>query len=153
MYKKIVVPLDGSAFAESALPHAKTLAQGCAVEKLILLRVVSPIIKDVKDIMDAESVHAAEQKREADAKKYLEKAAADLIKAGVPVETELVIDGEPADMILEYAAEKKVDLIIMSTHGRTGIKKWVFGSVANKVLVNSSIPVLMVVPGGSRSTE
>lgn len=52
MYKKILVPLDGSEFAENALQHARTIAKGCAVDKVVLLRVVAPIIKDVKDMIE-----------------------------------------------------------------------------------------------------
>lgn len=95
----------------------------------------------------------AERKREADAQEYLNTTAESLKKDGLPVETELIVNGEPADKILAYAWEKKVDLIVMSTHGRTGFQKWVFGSVANNVLVNSSIPVLMVVPAGRRGMK
>jgi nucleotide-binding universal stress UspA family protein len=153
MYKKILVPLDGSEFAENALQHARTISIGCAVEKVILLRVVAPIIKDVKDMIEAEYVRKAERKREADAQEYLNTTAESLKKDGLPVETELIVNGEPADKILEYAREKKVDLIVMSTHGRTGFQKWVFGSVANNVLVNSLIPVLMVVPAGRRGMK
>jgi len=151
MYEKLIVPLDGSDFSESALVHAKAIAKGCSVKKVILLRVVEPLIKDVKDFITAERVHEAEQKREESAKKYLDKVAAELRKDGIYVETKLVVDGQPAEKILEVAKDEKVDLITMSTHGRSGFQQWVFGSVAHRVLVHSSIPILMVVPGGGRT--
>jgi nucleotide-binding universal stress UspA family protein len=151
MYEKLLVPLDGSNFSESALEHAKAIAKGCSVKKVILLRVLEPLIMDVKDFIAAERVREAEEKREKAAKKYLEKVAAELRKDGIPVETKLVVDGQPAEKILEVAKDEKVDLITMSTHGRAGFQQWVFGSVAHRVLVHSSIPILMVVPGGGRT--
>jgi nucleotide-binding universal stress UspA family protein len=153
MYKKILVPLDGSNFAESALGHAREIARASSVEKLILLRVIEPLIVDIKDFIAAERVREAEEKREARAREYLKKTAAELKKDNIPVETKLVVDGEPAEKILEVAEDEKVDLIIMSTHGRSGFQQWVFGSVAHRVLVHSSIPILMVVPGGKRRNE
>ncbi len=153
MYKKLLVPLDGSTFSESALEHARTIAKGRTVEKVILLRVLEPLIMDVKDFIGAERVREAEEKREIDARQYLEKVAAELRKDDIPVETKLVVDGQPAEKILEVAKDEKVDLITMSTHGKSGFQQWVFGSVAHRVLVHSSIPILMVVPGGGRNNE
>jgi nucleotide-binding universal stress UspA family protein len=150
MYRKILVPLDGSKFAESALEHAREIARASSVEKLILLRILEPLIVDVKDFIGAECVREAEEKRETNARKYLKDTAAKLKKDNISVETKLVVDGEPAEKILEIATEEKVDLITMSTHGRSGFQQWVFGSVAHRVLVHSSIPILMVVPGGER---
>jgi nucleotide-binding universal stress UspA family protein len=150
MYNKILVPLDGSKFAESALEHAREIARGSSVDKVILLRVIEPLIVDVKDFIAAERVREAEEKRETEAKKYLDKVAAELKKDNIPVETKLIVDGQPAEKILEVASDEKVDLIAMSTHGRSGFQQWVFGSVAQRVLVHSSIPILMVVPGGER---
>ncbi|MEW5815228.1 MAG: universal stress protein [Spirochaetota bacterium] len=148
MYRKILVPLDGSKFAESALEHVRAIAQGRLVDKVVLIRVLIPIIMDAKDYLGAERVREAEDKLEADAKEYLDKTATDLRKEGIPVETKIVVDGEPAAKILEVAREERVDLIIMSTHGRSGFTRWIFGSVANRVLIHSSVPVLMVVPEG-----
>jgi nucleotide-binding universal stress UspA family protein len=150
MYKKILVPLDGSKLAENALEHVIAVAQGLQVDKVILFRVVEPIMVGVKDYIGAESIRAAEKKLEADAKKYLDKIARDLKKDGIPVEAEIVVNGEPAAKILETAKEKNVDLIIMSTHGKSEFLHWVFGSIANKVLAHSSIPLLLVMPKGSQ---
>jgi nucleotide-binding universal stress UspA family protein len=146
MYKKIVVPLDGSKFAESALEHVKTIALGCPVNKVILLRILVPVIVDARDYIAAESIHEAEEQLEADAKEYLEKTAAGLRKKGLSVEIRMEIGTEPAEKILEVAKEEKADLIIMSTHGRSGFQQWIFGSVAHRLLVHSSVPILMAVP-------
>lgn len=132
------------------MEHARAIAQGCLVDKVILLRVVVPLIVDVKDYIAADRIREAEGKLEADAREYLEKTAAGLRKDGIPVEIRIVVDGEPAAKILEAAKEQKANLIIMSTHGRSGFPQWVFGSVAHRVLVHSPVPVLMTVPGASK---
>ncbi len=150
MYKKILVPLDGSKVAENALEHLRAIAQGRSIYTVLLIRVVEPIIVGVKDIIGAEHIRAAEDKLEADARKYLKKVAANLKKEGLNVETELVVDGYAATKILEVARDKNVDLIIMSTHGSSGFPHWVFGSVTHRVLIHSSVPVLLVVPKGSK---
>ena len=144
MYKKIMVPLDGSTFAESALEHVKALAQISTLDKVILVRVLEPIVVNVKDYIGADLARDTEDKLEADAKRYLEKTAAGLRKGGMNVDARLVVDGEPAAKILETAREESIDLIVMSTHGKSAFFHWVFGSVAHKVLANSSIPVLVI---------
>ncbi|MGQ9616506.1 MAG: universal stress protein [Spirochaetota bacterium] len=153
MYKKILVPLDGSKFAESVLDHVKAIAKGCSVKKAILFRVIEPVIPDIKDYIGAERIREAEEKRENEAKNYLERIAAALKKDDITVETRLEVNGEPAAKILETVREEKVDLIVMSTHGRTGFERWFHGSVAQKVMTHSSAPVLMVVPKGSKSKK
>jgi nucleotide-binding universal stress UspA family protein len=148
-----LVPLDGSPFAESALEHVRTVMQGRKLDKVVLIRVVEPLIRDAKDYIGVDRAREAEEKIEAEARKYVEKAAADLRKDGIHAEAKLVVDGEPAAKILETAREENVDLIIMSTHGRTAFFHWVFGSVAHKVLANSPIPILVIPKknkGGSR---
>jgi nucleotide-binding universal stress UspA family protein len=153
MYKRILVPLDGSKFAETSLDHVRVLAKGCPVDRVILLRVIEPIIADVKDYIGAERVREAEAKLEAEAKKYLDRIASELKKDNIPAESKLVVDGEPAAKILETIKEEKINLIIMSTHGRTGFEKWLHGSVAQKVMAHTSIPILMVVPKGSKAKK
>jgi nucleotide-binding universal stress UspA family protein len=151
MYKRVLVPLDGSQFAESALEHAGAVAQVAGLEKLILLRVVMPLLVQGKSFLEAEHAREAEDKQEATAQDYLKKTAARLKKQGLPVETELLVGGDPATKILETAREQDVDLIIMSTHGTSGVAPWLFGSVTHRVLSHSAVPVLMVVPPGSRT--
>ena len=144
MYKNILVPLDGSKFAEGALEHVRAIAHERPVDKVFLVRVVEPLIMDVKNYIGLERSREAEDKLEADAKKYIEKTAADLRKEGIHIESKIVVDGEPAAKILEAAKAENIDLIIMSTHGRSAFFHWVFGSVAHKVLVHSSVPILVV---------
>ena len=152
MYREVLVPLDGSELAECALEHVRAIAKGCQVDKVVLLRVLDPPFQAgaAKSYIAAEHVRQAEDKLEADARGYLDRVASDLSKNGVSVKTELVLSGEPAAKILESAREDKVDLIIMSTHGRSGVSSWVFGSVAERIVRHSPIPVLIVAPCGFR---
>jgi nucleotide-binding universal stress UspA family protein len=144
MYSRILVPLDGSKFAEGALEHVRVISQCGTVDRIILLRVLEPLIADVHDYIGAEHAREAEKKLEADARKYINSVTARLKKEGLPAEGKMILNVEPAEKILEIATEEEVDLIIMSTHGRSAIFHWVFGSVAHKVLANSVIPVLVI---------
>jgi len=74
------------------------------------------------------------------------------VAEGIAVETDIG-DGLPADEILHYAEDKGVDLIIMSTHGKSGVSRWFSGSVAEKVVSQSFIPVLVVTPPGCRISK
>jgi len=151
MYQKILVPLDGSEFSEATLEHVKAIATGCKVPEVILLMVVEPyhqvyVSEDYWPTM-ADDAIAAEAKALSSAKEYISKLAKKLKKQGLSVQT-AVVNGSPDSEILDYAKNSQVDLIIMSTHGRSGISRWVFGSVADRVVRNASIPVLVVSPPG-----
>ena len=80
---------------------------------------------------------------------YLSKAADSLKEDGIAVQT-VVVSGRPAEQILDYANKNQVDLIIMSTHGRSGVSRWVIGSVTDKVVRHSVTPVLTISPPGCR---
>jgi nucleotide-binding universal stress UspA family protein len=145
MYQKILVPLDGSELAECVLPHVKAIASGCDVKQLILLRVVEPLHGG-----EIPSDISSEVLQEADinaAKEYLAKIKAQLSKEGFDVEAE-VLTGRSAEIISDFAQRNEVDLIALSTHGRSGISRWVFGSVADRVVRSSSVPVLLIRPRG-----
>ncbi|RKX98665.1 MAG: universal stress protein [Spirochaetes bacterium] len=146
MYKKVLIPLDGSELAEKAFEHLRSVVKVNEIEKVVLVRVVEAILPDIKSNIGAEHLHQAEEKREKEAERYLKKIAKELAAENIPAETRLVIDGEPAEKILEVAEEEDVDLIIMCSHGRSGFKRWLFGSVASKVLHHSPVPMLIAVP-------
>jgi nucleotide-binding universal stress UspA family protein len=139
LYKHIVVPLDGSELAEKALSPAIRIAASMADRLagvggdevlLVLLRVVSPVMLVAADPMlyDEMSRLGFDE-----AQAYLNTVKVSLPVGKANVKTE-VIPGPPADAIVLYAEEKDVDLILMSSHGRTGSSRWVYGSVAEKVL-------------------
>ncbi len=142
MYKRILVPLDGSEFAEASLPHVRTLAK-CTGAEIVLLRVVVRRMYEhaVPEPIPAEFNHESEKESEA----YLERVASELREAGLKVTTETCI-GPVAEAILEYAEGIHADLIAMSTHGRSGLARWFIGSVADKVVRGSKLPVLLTRP-------
>ena len=142
MYKKVLVPLDGSHMSESILEHVEAIASGCGVPEVILLRVREPLDKDVKKILDPHIAKDLEDAYDKDDRKYLDKIAGALIKKGLAVKTE-VLAGNPADKIIEYVHKNGIDLVIMSTHGRSGVSRLVFGSVAEKVIRQLDVPVLI----------
>lgn len=151
MYQKILVPLDGSKLAECVLEHVKSIATGCQVPTVVLLRVVEPLSlpANLPDEMAVDAYRDASVKAEDQAKNYLSEMAERLKAEGIVVETDIT-DGPPAEEILNYAEKKGIDLIVISTHGRSGVSRWFFGSVTDKVVRQSVTPVLTVTPRGCR---
>jgi nucleotide-binding universal stress UspA family protein len=144
MYQKILVPLDGSALAECVLAHLETLARGCQVKNVVLARVVEPFHLPTGDyVMDPEQVKKFETEHKLAAETYLKTLAAKTNYAGVNLKTE-VLYGMPADVLAEYATKNQVDLILIATHGRSGPSRWVWGSVADRILRSACTPVFMV---------
>ncbi|MHB0868039.1 MAG: universal stress protein [Chloroflexota bacterium] len=153
MYRRILVPLDGSPLAEAALPHATAVARRFDAG-LTLLQVVStlPVATTVdttatagaETVLAVEAIEATEQA----AVEYLNEVAHRPELAGIPVEVE-VVRGGPAREIVRQAQRGKADLIVMSTHGRSGLGRLVFGSVADEVLREAGIPILLIRPRSS----
>jgi nucleotide-binding universal stress UspA family protein len=148
MYKKIMVPLDGSKLAESVLPHVEAIAKGTNAEEVILVSVTERVlgyrpVTDYSQPTEEKLVPEAVGKMEKQAQKYLDKVAKRLEAKGIKTET-LVLLGNPAEEITLNAKHYGVDLIIMASHGRSGISRWTHGSVADKVFRASSVPVLMI---------
>ena len=157
MYQKVLVPLDGSKLAECVLEHVKSIATGCQVPTVVLLRVVETISPPsyfyLRHEMDEDTTYRdAKETAEAQAKNYLSEMAERLKEEGIAVENDMAY-GLPADEILNYAEQKQVDLIVMSTHGRSGISRWFSGSVSEKIVRQSLIPVLIVTPRGCRKSK
>jgi nucleotide-binding universal stress UspA family protein len=142
---KILVPLDGSKIAENSLARLKTVAAPGTGAEIVLLRVVEPLYSNEMDAMTQTEHHVdeAEKRVKAEAEKYLNQVARDLAKDGITARGDVVF-GKAAESILDYAEENNFDLIVISTHGRSGISRWAFGSVADKVVHSSKIPVLLV---------
>jgi nucleotide-binding universal stress UspA family protein len=141
MYTKILLPLDGSELAEKSLPYARALADkfGC---ELIVARVLSPL--PVVSDFGAAAYEAALVAEEEMAEQYVLNMKQSLQKAGYQVQGLTVQDLNVAEAILNLAAQEKVDLIVMSTHGRSGLSRWLHGSVATKVLQQAPCPVFLV---------
>lgn len=140
MYKRILLPLDGSSLAERALPHAVAQAERFQAE-LVLLRVLEPLSellgKTSPVIADAEA-----RTREM-ARDYLERVADRVRKQGVSVRVD-AIEGRPHHAIVEYVQTNEVDLIVICARGRSGMSRWLMGSVADRVIRGADVPVLLV---------
>lgn len=143
--KRILVPLDGSAFARQALPIATRLATQTPVE-VRLLRVIDPI-DDYPAMARAvvpASVFAAAQARACTwAEQHLNATVEDLHHLDIDASTHIVV-GHPAEMIVAEARACQSDLIVMATHGYTGWARWTLGSIADKVLHASGTPLILV---------
>ena len=136
MFEKIVVPLDGSKLAELALPYAEELAARTGSQITLLRVIASGEAEDYEK--NQVYLKGVAREVEIDTKKLLEKSGGE-----IKVET-AVLTGNPAEAIVDYAATKKISLIVMASHGRSGIGRWTLGSVAEKVVRGGSSPVLLV---------
>ena len=144
MYKRMLVPLDGSELAEVVFNYAKEFAGRLDLE-VVLLYVSTPAEEEFLPMHRAYIEHAADIVRR-QSQEVQEKTDIQPGSKAVEARGELVV-GHPAEEILRYADENTIDLILMATHGRSGIRRWAMGSVADKVLRASKVPVLLVRAG------
>ena len=160
MYKKILVPLDGSELAECALNHVQKLFQDGFVGEVVLLNAV---VADIpwRALNVGEEGHSITFDINTIMKSFMDKSRQYLAKVkyqissgvsseGIQVKTEAIESNAPSHTITDYAQKNGVDLIVMATHGYTGMKKMMLGSIALKVLHESNIPVLLIRPDGCR---
>ncbi len=160
MYNKILAPLDGSKLAECTLSHIKDIASGCHVAKVVLLTVLEPVITidqwpvNQQQIEDTSAENQnKENQMQKNADTYLSKVSQDFEKAGIDVDTVILKEKgihQEADVILDFAKNNNIDLIMMSTHGRSGPSRWAFGSVADRVVKHSRTPVLTITHASCR---
>lgn len=151
----MIVPLDGSELAESVLPHVEMLAKQRGSEPIdvILVRIIeimtiptyyAPDISGVSlnwgNILQQETI-----RRKEEAKKYLEGIEKRFTSNNIRVKS-VVIEGKPNDEIVEYANKIPFSMIIMATHGRSGISRLVYGSVAANILHGVNRPMFMIKP-------
>ncbi len=126
-YQKLLVPLDGSDLAEKALPYAREIAK----------------LKNSEVILFAVSITTSGGRRDRLLKSYLDVNAKELKSHRIKASTAIAY-GDVAEEIIEYADKNKVDLVIISTHGYSGIKRWIMGSVTQKVLYGTCTPILLI---------
>jgi nucleotide-binding universal stress UspA family protein len=144
MYKKILVPLDGSELAEQVLPHVIDLAARDKAQ-VVLLRVPDAPIYQVA--MPGPDFNAqVREQGELETRLYLDHLSATLRLMGLQVETVIAQAGAIYLTILQTAKDQGADLIAMSTHGRSGLARLVMGSVADDVVRHAELPVLLVRP-------
>lgn len=146
LIKKVLLPLDGSELGESAIPQVEALAKALDIE-VVLLHVLDSVVTVDMPGLVAVTRPTPKQlaKQEEKALDYLGKIESALRKEGLNVSSQLR-SGSAAEEIIAFAEENGIDLIAMSTHGRSGITKWVFGNVTDKVLHAGETPVLAVRP-------
>ena len=140
MYKRILLPLDGSPLAEQALPHAIAIAERFQAE-LILLRVLIPLPKPMATAEAA--LQRAEKERAVFVREYMERVAADVVEHGITVEI-ITNGGRPHLEIIQYAETNQVDLIVICSRGQSGLSRWLMGSVSDRVVRGANVPVLLV---------
>jgi nucleotide-binding universal stress UspA family protein len=144
MHKRILVPLDGSAFSEEVLPHSQALAQALDGEIILLHVIVEP--SPEFDLPTSPLSPPVEIKKvQAETKEYIKAVCAKLEKEGARA-TYLIRNGGVPETILEVAETMQVDMIAMSTHGRTGMLRLLMGSVAEEVVHRSPILVALIRP-------
>ena len=155
MRERILVPLDGSEVGESALAYVDGLLSKLSPEverEVILLRVLA---SDSVDVMvkgtllpDKAATEAKTEQRKNEALGYLDKAGESLVSKRVTVTAKVAV-GDPPEQIVKVAEEMDVDLIAMSTHGRSGLSRWAFGNATDKVLrLKGRMPVVVIKASG-----
>ena len=146
MYRRIMVPLDGSELAECVIPHIEVIGK-LSEASVELVRVVEPIELPTRGgiALSIDDIRQIESHSKTEAENYLHGIVERLKLAGIKAHSKL-LTGKAADSLVDYIHKSKFDLLIMATHGRSGISRWIWGSVAEKILHSSSIPVLLVRP-------
>ena len=141
MYKKILVPLDGSELAEKALDHAEKLAKTFDAQMILFQVSTFMPIYGVPELM---APFVVDDKQKETGERYLSNLAEELKKRGLKVTAKVKTGQQVAAEIIDFAKESGVDLIVMCTHGHSGITRWVLGSVAHKVLTRAETPILLI---------
>jgi hypothetical protein len=138
--EKILVAVDGSDFSETAVDQAISLGGICNSE-IFVISVVDLYPEQM------EVAPALVEKMSQEVRQHLDKAKKKVDKANIPCETIVHMGGKPHEFIVQEAKDKRIDLICMGTHGRSGIKRVLMGSVAQNVIGQAPCPVLVVPPG------
>lgn len=141
MYKKILVPLDGSELAKKGLEEAERLAK--IFDSEIILFQVVPFLP-IYGSPELVTPLIVDEKQKEFAERYLSDLTEETKKKGLRVRYMVKTGQQVAVEIIDFAKENGVDLIVMCTHGRSGITRWVLGSVALKVLTRAETPILLI---------
>jgi nucleotide-binding universal stress UspA family protein len=159
MYERILVPLDGTKLAEQAIPYARGMAEKFK-SRLTLLRAITTSQEAFREVAAepigvtapemtvgvARNLYEAEAE---DARSYLRRIAETFDGSGIEVETEMV-EGDPEWVIEHQAKELNASLIVMASHGRSGLARLLHGSVSDEVVRGSSVPIMLVRPAETR---
>lgn len=140
MYKRILLPLDGSPLSEQALSHAVALAERFHAE-LILFKVLVPLASNIN--LPPGALKSAEDATRNLASEYLDRVAAHVHKLEIRA-TPVIVTGRLHEEIVRFAETEQVDIVVMSTRGHSGMSRWLMGSVADRVARSVNVPVLLV---------
>ncbi len=141
--KKILVPVDYSPVSDRAVKYAIFLAEKHKAS-ITLLHAVVLFQDDVDDEGELKNYEAIIKRKESNRNKKMKAHQAEGAKVGVKITSKLIRGISAAESILNFIEENKFDLIVMGTHGRTGVSKWFFGSVAERLIRHSPIPLLSI---------
>lgn len=143
MYKKMLVPLDTSGFAECVLDHVKEIATTRAIPDVVLLTVIEPVSSQTVAYMGPAAVKEAEEREIAGATQYLEKVKTSLAlgRSNVSIVVEM---GLATQVILDFVEKNGVDIVVLSSHGRSGVSRWLLGSTADRLVRRCPVPVFLV---------
>ena len=151
-FRRVLVPLDGSALAEEALAHALDIGADQRTEYLLLRVAKSEVFMAAARLQGAGPIDkgglAAEER---EAEDYLGRVAERVRRPGRPVKTLVVSHSQPARAILDVAAEREVDLVALSTHARRPVARFLLGSIADKVIRGAKVPTLVSTPSAVAS--
>jgi nucleotide-binding universal stress UspA family protein len=150
LYSKIVVPLDGSELAECILPHLEAFAAGNPAVVITLVRVVTPIEIHYKAALpiDEKQEKLINEAAFELAEEYLLKVKKRLAASRINVSTS-VLSGQTVSTLIDYIKKSGADLLFVATHGRSGLNRLFMGSVADKLVHSSDIPIFLIRPSGT----
>jgi len=140
MYRRILLPLDGSLLAEQAIPHAVALAK-CFQAELTLLKILVPVSSSLNlppDLVKKDEAWTLELTND-----YLAQVAAGIEENAISVKVGTVM-GRPHEEIVRFAETEQFDVVVMCTRGTSGISRWLMGSVADRVVRSVNVPVFLI---------
>jgi nucleotide-binding universal stress UspA family protein len=155
MFKRLLVPLDGSRFGSRALRYATEVAQRFGAE-VILIRVIRPttpviaagahgVASPAESEIAVQAALEADKRNAARAKRYLRDKVRSIRSRHTKASYQVAI-GDPAQSIMEFSKKENIDLVVMTTHGKSGLKRAIMGSIADVVIRKSGKPVLVIRP-------
>ena len=151
MFERILVPLDGSRFSAQALDYAIEIAKRFSSETILIRVVIQATYEDVislsaeADKISKEGAQLRDKRNVEQAKRYLSAQLQQLTAQGVKGSTHVVV-GNPPKLIIQFCKKENVDLAVMTTHGKSGIKRAVLGSVADELIREPGLPILAIRP-------
>lgn len=151
MYRRILVPLDGSEHSEAALPHAAALARALGAHLELVRAVMLPtLIGSMPEVALPPSFDASGERKAV--QEYLDRLADGLRTEGLEIST-TVLEGPPGEVVVQHARTTNTELLVVSFHGRGGLRRWIQGSTAERISRRSPCPVLIVKPGQEETAD